>query len=148
MAEPVYIDPSVPRGKAILHAALPAAAFALGGSFAGYSTGIIGLAMLASVIGGPSLSLIGKLYRIALKPILPKNAAKPEALAPHRFAELVGAIFLIAASSAYLLGSSTLGGVLTLIVVALAALNAGTGICVGCQVYLLARRLAGPRTEF
>ena len=46
---------------------------------------------------------------------------------------------------AFLAGASVLGWVLTLIVAALAALAAVTGLCVGCEMYVLISRLRGRR---
>jgi type IV pilus assembly protein PilV len=46
-----------------------------------------------------------------------------------------------AATVAFLLGASAVGWTLTLIVTALAALAAVTGICVGCEMYLALARL-------
>lgn len=62
---------------------------------------------------------------------------------PPRFANIVGATFLSAATVAFLLGATTVGWVLTLIVSALAMLATATGICVGCETYLLIARLRG-----
>ena len=65
-----------------------------------------------------------------------------DARAP-RFANLVGAIFLGAASLAFLAGSETTGTVLGAIVAALALLASATGFCVGCEAYKLGYRLTG-----
>ena len=58
-----------------------------------------------------------------------------EPAAPPRFAQLLGTIVLTAATVAFLVGADTLGWVLSLLVVALAALAATTRICVGCLLY-------------
>jgi len=62
---------------------------------------------------------------------------------PPRFANLVGVLFLGAASVAFLLGAPTVGWALTLTVAALALLAAITGFCVGCEMYRLSARLRG-----
>lgn len=62
---------------------------------------------------------------------------------PPRFANLVGAIFLGAASLAFLAGWETAGTVLGSIVAALALLASATGLCVGCEAYKLGHRLIG-----
>lgn len=66
---------------------------------------------------------------------------------PPRFANLVGAVFLSAATISYLVGWSTLGLALGLIVAGLALLAAITGLCVGCEIYRLAARLRGVRAR-
>lgn len=62
---------------------------------------------------------------------------------PPRFANLVGAVFLAAATSAYLSGLNTLGTVLGGIVAALALLAAATGFCAGCEAFKLGHVLTG-----
>jgi len=66
---------------------------------------------------------------------------------PPRFANVVGAVFLSAATISYLVGWSTLGLALGLIVAGLALLAAITGLCVGCEIYRFAARLRGVRAQ-
>ena len=62
---------------------------------------------------------------------------------PPRAANMVGFAFLTAASAAYALGNGAVGGLLGLLVAALALLAAVTGFCTGCEAYKLACRLTG-----
>jgi hypothetical protein len=62
---------------------------------------------------------------------------------PPRFANLVGAVVLTAATIAYATGLTTLGAVLGGIVTALALLAAATGFCTGCEAYKLGSFLLG-----
>ncbi len=62
---------------------------------------------------------------------------------PPRFANLVGAVFLAAATSAYVGGLDTLGSVLGGTVAALALLAAATGFCAGCEAFKLGYVLTG-----
>jgi hypothetical protein len=62
---------------------------------------------------------------------------------PPRFANMVGVAFLGAATVAFVLGASTPGWALALIVAALALLAAATGLCAGCEAYKLSARLRG-----
>ena len=62
---------------------------------------------------------------------------------PPRFANLVGLVFLTAASLAYLAGLETVGAALGLLVAALAFLAAATGFCAGCTAYRIGYRLTG-----
>jgi hypothetical protein len=84
-------------------------------------------------------------YRYALKPL---GVLKPEVLEdnpePHRFSQLLGGIFMAGGSIALFLGSAILGWSLVWIVIALAALNAFGGFCVGCAVYYWLARLNVP----
>ena len=62
---------------------------------------------------------------------------------PPRFANLVGAVFLVAATVAYAAGLTSLGAVLGGIVAALALLAAATGFCTGCEAYKLGSFMLG-----
>lgn len=62
---------------------------------------------------------------------------------PPRFANMVGAGFLTAASLAYLAGWEQLGAVLGGMVAALALLAALTGFCAGCTAFKVGYRLTG-----
>ena len=62
---------------------------------------------------------------------------------PPRFANLVGAVVLSAATVAYAVGLDVAGAALGLLVAALALLAAATGFCTGCEAYKLGRLLLG-----
>ena len=62
---------------------------------------------------------------------------------PPRFANIVGAIFLTAATLAFVAGFATAGLVLTGMVSVLAFLAATTGFCVGCEIYKIIARVRG-----
>jgi len=96
-------------------------------------------AFVALVMGlGSLLKLPGfvLLYRHLYKPL---GLLKPDVLddnpEPHRFAQFLGFLFMTAGSIALFLGAGVLGWGLVWLVVALAALNAFGGFCVGCAVY-------------
>lgn len=59
---------------------------------------------------------------------------------PPRFANIVGVIFLGAATVAFAIGATTIGAVLGLMVAALALLAATTGFCAGCEIYKTCQR--------
>jgi Domain of unknown function (DUF4395) len=62
---------------------------------------------------------------------------------PPRLANMIGTIFLAAASLAWWLGAPTVGVALGSVVAALALLAACTGFCAGCELYRLSARLRG-----
>ena len=64
---------------------------------------------------------------------------------PPRFANMVGAAFLSAATVSSLAGAEVLGAVLGGIVSLLALLAAATGFCAGCEAYKLGHLLTGRR---
>jgi Domain of unknown function (DUF4395) len=64
---------------------------------------------------------------------------------PPRFANVVGLVFLTAASAAWATGWPSVGIALGAVVAALALLAAATGICAGCTAYRLGHVLTGRR---
>jgi len=62
---------------------------------------------------------------------------------PPRFANLIGAAVLGAASVAHATGFAALGWTLGLLVGGLALAAAATGFCIGCEVYRLVARIRG-----
>jgi hypothetical protein len=86
-------------------------------------------------------------YRLLYKNIVvPLGILKPRLVeddpAPHRFAQGVGAVFLVAACIVlFFTPASTVGWVLDLIVFVLAGINLTVGFCAGCFVYYHLGRL-------
>lgn len=102
-------------------------------------------AFVALVMGiGSALKApgFGFVYKYLLKP---RGWMKPDVLddnpEPHRFAQSLGFLFMTGGSIALYADSGPLGWSLVWIVVALAALNAFGGFCVGCAVYYWLARL-------
>jgi len=62
---------------------------------------------------------------------------------PPRFANLVGAVFLTAATVFYAAGVGVAGAALGALVAGLALLAAATGFCTGCEAYKLGSLLIG-----
>jgi len=63
---------------------------------------------------------------------------------PHRFAQLMGGLFLIAAVASMGLGWAALGWAFAWVVIGLAALNLFAGFCVGCAIYYWLARAGWP----
>jgi hypothetical protein len=87
----------------------------------------------------------GVLFRTLVAPRL-GPVREREAEAPPKFAQLVGLIFAVVGAAGYLLGATTLGAVATGLALVAALLNAATGFCLGCELYLIARRALPART--
>lgn len=66
---------------------------------------------------------------------------------PPRFANMIGALVLTAASAFQAAGLAAVGWALGLLVAALALLAAVTGVCVGCELYRAGARLRGIRSH-
>jgi hypothetical protein len=92
--------------------------------------------MMLHGAAAPSQSLPRRLYLGVLKPRgLVKPRVAVEDPAPHRFAQLVGGIFLAAGSIFALAGLDVVAWSLGWIVIALAFLNFAFDVCVGCIMY-------------
>ena len=99
-------------------------------------------AMMLAAVAAPALNLPRLLYLHVLRPAgLVKPRVKIEDPAPHRFAQLVGGVFLLAASLCALAGALLAAWTLAWIVLALAFLNFGFDVCVGCMMYAQLVRL-------
>ncbi len=80
------------------------------------------------------------IYRYFVAPRLAPTDEREDA-APLRFAQGVGFAFAAVGTVAFALGATTLGLVATAFALAAAFLNAAFGFCLGCETYLLLRRL-------
>ena len=60
---------------------------------------------------------------------------------PVRFAQFIGFVLTASALLGFVIGVDVIGYGLTAVALAGAVINATTGVCLGCKVYLLARRL-------
>jgi FtsH-binding integral membrane protein len=65
---------------------------------------------------------------------------------PPRFAQGVGLLFAVIGVTGYALGVPVLGATATGLALAAALLNAATGFCLGCEFYLIVRRVLPART--
>ena len=63
---------------------------------------------------------------------------------PHRFAQLLGGVFLSLAGLSFAVGWSGTGWILAALVTLLAAINLFAGVCVGCAIYYWLARLHVP----
>ena len=136
---PTPIDPRGPRFNQTVLAGALFTAFVLGASLV---APIFAVVLFLGAAFGPRYGPFLRLYAVVVRPRLgpPSELEDPR---PPRFAAAVGVVFLSAATVAFVAGAPALGWVLTLIVADLAGLSAATGICVGCELYLLIARQRG-----
>lgn len=105
---------------------------------------LVGFVALVMLVGTliPGAALFQQFYRKVLRPAgLLRPDLHQEDPTPHRFAQGIGAAFLIAAGLAFLAGASAVGWVLAAIVAILAAVNLFFGFCAGCFVYFQLARV-------
>jgi hypothetical protein len=103
------------------------------------------LAFALGAAGGVGRSPYGLLFRRIVRPRIapPTEFEAPE---PPRFAQAVGLAFAVIGLVGYSAGPEWLGLAATGAALAAAFLNAVFGYCLGCEMYLLVRRVA-VRTE-
>ncbi|MFF7277111.1 DUF4395 family protein [Streptomyces griseorubiginosus] len=99
------------------------------------------LAFALGAAGGVGRSPYGWLFRTAVRPRIgpPTEFESPE---PPRFAQAVGLAFAGLGLVGYGIGPEWLGLAATGAALAAAFLNATFGYCLGCELYLLVRRVA------
>ncbi|MEU0026927.1 DUF4395 domain-containing protein [Streptomyces sp. NPDC006335] len=99
------------------------------------------LAFALGAAGGVGRSPYGWVFRRAVRPRIgpPTEFEAPE---PPRFAQAVGLAFAALGLVGYAIGPQWLGLAATGAALAAAFLNAMFGYCLGCEMYLLVRRVA------
>lgn len=99
------------------------------------------LAFALGAAGGVGRSPYGRLFRRFVRPRLgpPTEFEAPE---PPRFAQAVGLVFAAVGLVGYALGAQWLGLAATGAALGAAFLNAAFGYCLGCEMYLVVKRVA------
>ena len=139
MAAPKPIDPRGPRfNQAVLAVGLLAGFLLDWRPVVPFFTVVLLLGAAFGARYGPFL----RLYAEVIKPRLAPPSELEDPRAP-RFAAAVGVVFLGGASVAFLAGAAGVAWGLALLVAALAGLSATTGLCVGCEIWLLFARRRG-----
>jgi len=138
----MQIDPRGPQFNAIptsvvLALVLISAPGAVGVVLLGLQTVLFAIAVGLGVQRTPAAWLFRTLVRPRLA--APQHLEDPQ---PPRFAQGVGLVFALVGLVGYLSGVTVLGAVATGFALAAALLNAVFGYCLGCELYLLIRRVA------
>lgn len=133
------VDHNALRTNQAVIIAILAAAYLFDIALLGFICG--GLMLIGSLLGKPAFLPVYRLLQ-AVKLVGPD--LQPDHKEPHRFAQLVGALVLLAASLGFLANLSILGWSLTIVVIMLAGLNLFLGFCLGCTIYYWLARLGFP----
>jgi len=136
------IDPRGPRFGGAVTTVVLAAALILMDTTAG--TILIAWQTLVFALGaivGLHAQPYGIFFRKVIRPRLAPPAEMEDA-APPRFAQAVGLAFLVVALVAVLLGATAVATVAVAFALAAAFLNAAFDFCLGCQMFLIGKRLA------
>jgi hypothetical protein len=147
MSAPSSIDPRGPRFAAALTTALLAVTLILAPS----TTTLVLLGIQALLFGAAVVFGIQRTpYAWAFKTFIRPRLAPPAELEdarPPRFAQGVGLAFAVVAFIGYAAGFELVGAIATGFALAAAFLNAAFGFCLGCEMYLLIRRVVPARTQ-
>jgi len=131
------IDPRGPRFGAFITAIVLALVLVTGSVWLLAAQALV---FGAGAVFGLRYAPYGWLYRRLVRPRLgPPAELEPEA--PPRFAQTVGLAFAAVGVAGYAAGLTWLGASATAFALAAAFLNAAFGFCLGCEVYLLIRRI-------
>jgi zinc transporter ZupT len=135
-AAPRLVDVRGPRFAAWITAVVLAVALVLG---SGVLVAVQAAVFAVGAFAGLRYAPYGVLFRVLVAPRLgPVREREPEA--PLRFAQFVGLLFALVGAAGYLAGAPVVGAVATGFALVAALLNAATGFCLGCELYLIARR--------
>jgi Ca2+/Na+ antiporter len=136
----MYVDPRGPRLAAALTTLVLALVLLTGSAWLLLAQAVV------FALGAAGRSPYALLFQRLVRPYLGPPAELEDAR-PPRFAQLVGLVFTVVALAGYAVGSSVLGVAATAAALFAAFLNAAFGICLGCEVYLLLRRIPVSRKE-
>ena len=135
------IDPRGPRfGAAITTLVLAATLVAIPSTAATVLLGIQAVVFALGAFVGLHAQPYGILYRKLVAPKLGKPT-ELEAVEPPRFAQLVGFLFAIVGLVALLTGADLVAIVAVGLALAAAFLNAAFNFCLGCEMYLIGKRI-------
>ena len=135
------IDPRGPRFAAGLTAVILATALVLG---PGAGLPLLVVQLVAFAAGATALRYQpwGLVFKHLVRPRL-QPPSELEEQAPPRFAQLVGLLFAVTGVLGALLGAPVVFYVAVGFALVAALLNAVFDFCLGCEVFLLGRRLLG-----
>ena len=105
--------------------------------------GLMGLQLVVGLVFGRRYCLPCVLYFEVVQPRIGEGPI--EDARPPRFANILGAVFLLSATALHLVGLHTVGWVLVAMVAVLATVAVVTGFCLGCTMYRLLSRFRGIR---
>ncbi|MBO3083156.1 DUF4395 domain-containing protein [Cellulomonas fengjieae] len=142
---PAGIDPRGPRFGAALTAVLLVAVLLLDGTAALVVLGVVVASFALGAVGGVARTWQGRVFATLVRPRLapPADLEDPR---PPRFAQLVGLVITGAGLVLGLAGVAVAVPVAAAVALVAAFLNAVFGLCLGCEMYLLALRVRAART--
>lgn len=134
----MQVDPRGQRFAAVITAVVLALVLVTGNPWLLAAQALVfAIAVAGGVRRSPYSLLFARLVRPRLAP--PQETEDP---GPPRFAQAVGLVFALIGLLGYFAVGAWLGIAATAFAFLAAFLNAAFGLCLGCEMYLLMRRLA------
>lgn len=131
------LDPRGPRFAAIVTSVVLIVVLITGSGWLALAQTVVFAIAAASIWHSP----YGWVYRKFVARRLGPPPPEREPSEPVRFAQGVGFVFMTVATVGYLAGSPVVGTVATALALMAAFLNAAFGLCLGCELYLLLKRV-------
>ncbi len=142
MSQPTQVDPRGLRVVAGITAVVLAAILLIPSETVRTILLVVQVAVFATAaLVGLTTSPYAILYAKVVRPRIGAPAELEDAR-PPRFAQLVGLAFTTVALVALLSGATTVALIATGFALVAALLNAVLGLCLGCELYLVLRRLS------
>ncbi|SEJ09877.1 DUF4395 domain-containing protein [Demequina mangrovi] len=137
----IQIDPRGPRFSAFFQLAFSVSALLVGANVGGVVIMAVLLALfIPGAIIGPQATVQGWIFRTAVRPRL-APPAETESFRPPRFAQQMGLTFSTLAVASGLLGWDPGFFLFTGFVTFASFLNSVFDLCLGCEIYLLFKRV-------
>jgi hypothetical protein len=137
------VDPRGPRFVAAVTAVVLALVLLTGSVWLlAAQTAVFAIGAFTGLHRNPYTAVFRRFVRPRLAP-----PTELEASAPPRFAQGVGFAFALLGTVALAVGATTVGLVAAGFALAAAFLNAAFGFCLGCEMYLIGRRVLRPRSS-
>lgn len=133
------IDPRGPRFGAWITTAVLVAVLLISSAPAVAGV-VLALQAIVFALGSRGFSPYQKVFKDWVRPKL-GPPAELEDERPPRFAQVVGLFFALAAAISFFSGAVLAGQVFTGMALVAALLNASIGLCLGCELYLIYRRV-------
>lgn len=143
MQSPSQVDPRGQRFAAALTSVVLAVGLVTSSAWVlGAQTAVFALAAIVGLNASP----YALVYRCLVRPRIGPPAELEDAR-PPRFAQTVGLVFASVATLGFATGADLVGTIATAFALAAALLNAVFGFCLGCEIYLVVRRVGARVTR-
>ncbi|GAA1792934.1 DUF4395 domain-containing protein [Planosporangium flavigriseum] len=131
------LDPRGPRFAAIITSVVLVVVLITGSGWLALAQAVVFAVGAANIRYAPYAWIYRKFVARHLGP--PPPVREPSE--PVRFAQGVGFAFMTVGTAGYLAGAPVVGLIATALALAAAFLNAAFGFCLGCEMYLLLKRV-------